>query len=1183
MPHLVQQIGNGLRRISREGRAPVRSRFKHLPMATALLTLTALAACGGGGETAAPKVVATVDVAPLTLNLAPGQSTPLTATARDASGAVITGRATTWTSSSPSVVTVSAGGVVTAVSDGTASVGASVDGRSGSTSIVVRTPVASVLVTPNAAALELGKAPAQLTATARDAAGNALPGRPLQWSSTAPAIATVSQTGLVTAVAPGTATINVLSEGATGTAAITVTQDPCTVVRALTYGQAFSGTLAANDCRLNDNTAIQTFEFTLPTAAKVEILMTSTAVDAYVFLADASLKVLAEDDDGGDGSNARIMKILPAGRYLVVANTYDANSFGAYQLVARAAPVACVTGRTTALQTSVPAMLSPSTACRLNDNSLEDRYDITVTSRYNMVADLTSTAFDPMLVVLDANESIVAQDDDSGVGKDANLEVLLEPGRYTVVARGYPNQAGAYRLTLGPAVDPCAVTRTVALGQTVQGTLSTRDCAISDNGGPRRFFQRFGMTLGTATSVQLDMASSAVDAYLVVQNAQTGTVVAENDDASSQTTNARIVANLPAGQYIVNVTTYDAGEVGLYLLSASGIPLTGTTLSVSPTTANLVAGQTLQATATIAGNANTSIQWGSANSNIASVSPTGLIRAITAGTVNITVTSLADPAKVATVVVTVAQSTSTNLDIAAMYFVQAAQQLDGRIPLVADRGAVARVFVRGSRTGLQPATVRLRLLQGTTVIGTFTGTATPTITVDEACCSANLVIPSSAIKAGVTFVATVDPDNTVTETNEADNQFPLSGTAQALNVVTVPPLNLRLVPVQQNRNGPLGVATTTLLNSFRAMWPVNTINVVARAPLVIDYTIGTQSFDDWGRLVRDIEILRQAEGTTSYYYGLVRTSGQSGVLGLANGIPARAAIGVDEGSDFGAEESRLTFAHEMGHTLSLRHSPCGGAAGPEPTYPFPDGRTGSYGMDLFGNNVIQSPATNDIMTYCRPYWVSAFNYRKMLDFRQANPNGQGIAAPTNVLLVSGDIVGTTLTLDPAFSLVTSPAKHDATGRYVIEGFDEQDRALFAHRFSPYVVDDAASGTEAFVVAIPVSERVQAQVARLTVREVRGAKVSTRLNMRGAGPISAARMDVETATLAGARTQMTWAPSRVPAIMVRDRRTGDVLALVRNGSLDLSQFGAPDRLDLLISDGVKSAKATINPLTGALRQ
>jgi uncharacterized protein YjdB len=1177
MHHIMQHIGQELKRASRS----VGGRLTRRVSTT--VALLALAACGGG-ESAAPKVVATVDVAPLTVNMAPGQSTPLTATAREASGAAISGRAVTWTSSAPSVVTVSAGGVLTGVSDGTATVTANIDGRTGSAAVVVRTPVASVLVTPNTSQLTIGKAPAQLSAVARDAAGNTLPGRVIQWASTAPAVATVSQTGLVTAVAAGTTTINALSEGATGTAAITVIQDPCTVIRALTYGTTASGTLAATDCKLTDNTATQAYEFTLPIASKVEILMTSTAVDAYVFLTDAALKVIAEDDDGGGGSNARIMRTLPAGRYVVIANTYDANSYGAYQLVARAAPTACTNGRATQIQTVVPANLATTTACRLNDNSYEDRYDIVVTSKYNMAAEVSSSQFDPILFVLDEQERIVAQDDDGGAGTDAALEVLLEPGRYTILARGYPNRFGAYRLTLGPVVDPCAVTKTVAVGQTIQSTLGTRDCAISDNGGPRRYFQRFGMVLGATTSVQFDMVSSAVDAYLVVQNAQTGAVVAENDDSpAGGTTNSRIVASLPAGQYIVNTTTFDAGETGLFLLAVSGLQVTSINLTASPTSANLQTGQTVQATATISGTTNLAIQWTSANSNIASVSPNGLIRAVGAGQTNITVTSLADPSKFVTIPVTVAQSTTTNLDISTLYFVQATQLPDGRIPLVADRGAVARVFVRGSRTGLAPVPVRLRILQGTTVLGTFNGTATPAINFDEACCSANIVIPSAMIKAGVSFLAEVDPDNTVAESAENDNQFPLSGTAQALNVVNVPPFNLRLVPVQQNRNGPLGVASTTLLTYFRSMWPVNTINVVVRAPLVIDYTIGTQSFDDWGRLVRDIEILRQTEGTTSYYYGLVRTTGRSGVLGLANGITARTAIGIDEGSDFGAEESRLTFVHEMGHTLSLRHSPCGGAAGPEPSYPFPDGRTGSFGMDLFSNNVIQPPTANDIMTYCRPYWVSAFNFRKVMDFRQANPNGAGLSAPTSVLLVSGGIVNGTPSLDPAFSMTTSPAKEDAAGRYVIEGFDANDRALFTHRFSPYGVDDAPDGTEAFVVAVPVAERLQAQVVRLSVREVRGSKSSMRVSMRDAGPINAASMGVKTKSLPGSRTEMSWSPSRVPAIMVRDRRTGDVLAILRNGAFDLSPFGAPDRLELLMSDGVKSAKATIDPITGAIRQ
>ena len=46
--------------------------------------------------------------------------------------------------------------------------------------------------------------------------------------------------------------------------------------------------------------------------------------------------------------------------------------------------------------------------------------------------------------------------------------------------------------------------------------------------------------------------------------------------------------------------------------------------------------------------------------------------------------------------------------------------------------------------------------------------------------------------------------------------------------------------------------------------------------------------------------------------------------------------------------------------------------------------------------------------------------------------------------------------------------------------------------------------------------------------------------------------------------------------------GEVLAILRNGSADLAQFGAADRVELLLSDGVKSSRVRLDPVTGAIR-
>ena len=69
----------------------------------------------------------------------------------------------------------------------------------------------------------------QLSATVKDAAGNTI-GRPLTWATSDQSIATVSASGLVTAKAPGTATITASADGKSGSLSITVVAPKVTSV-----------------------------------------------------------------------------------------------------------------------------------------------------------------------------------------------------------------------------------------------------------------------------------------------------------------------------------------------------------------------------------------------------------------------------------------------------------------------------------------------------------------------------------------------------------------------------------------------------------------------------------------------------------------------------------------------------------------------------------------------------------------------------------------------------------------------------------------------------------------------------------------------------------------------------------------------------------------------------------------
>ncbi len=88
----------------------------------------------------------------------------------------------------------------------------------------------SIVVTPDTATVVSLGATVQLAATALDADGNTIIGAMKTWASSDPAIATVSNTGMVTAIANGTATVTAASGGVTSNgAAITVQQEVASV------------------------------------------------------------------------------------------------------------------------------------------------------------------------------------------------------------------------------------------------------------------------------------------------------------------------------------------------------------------------------------------------------------------------------------------------------------------------------------------------------------------------------------------------------------------------------------------------------------------------------------------------------------------------------------------------------------------------------------------------------------------------------------------------------------------------------------------------------------------------------------------------------------------------------------------------------------------------------------------
>ncbi|MBV9774373.1 MAG: Ig-like domain-containing protein, partial [Gemmatimonadetes bacterium] len=208
---------------------------------TATVTATVEGVAASAVVRVLPVPVATVRIQPDSLVLTQGSTGSFTAVALDAQGNALTGRAVTWTTSDAGVASLGAGGAVTGVAQGTARVTATVEGVTATAAVRVTpppvVPVARVRIQPDSLVLVVGST-ASFSAVALDAQGNVLTGRAVTWSLTNPqggfgtfTVATLGVGGSVTAVAPGTAVVTAIVEGATTSTTVRVVPVPVAQLR----------------------------------------------------------------------------------------------------------------------------------------------------------------------------------------------------------------------------------------------------------------------------------------------------------------------------------------------------------------------------------------------------------------------------------------------------------------------------------------------------------------------------------------------------------------------------------------------------------------------------------------------------------------------------------------------------------------------------------------------------------------------------------------------------------------------------------------------------------------------------------------------------------------------------------------------------------------------------------------
>ncbi|MGH7510980.1 MAG: hypothetical protein ACREMZ_16165 [Gemmatimonadales bacterium] len=527
----------------------------------------------------------------------------------------------------------------------------------------------------------------------------------------------------------------------------------------------------------------------------------------------------------------------------------------------------------------------------------------------------------------------------------------------------------------------------------------------------------------------------------------------------------------------------------------------------------------------------------------------------------------------ATVTYSPPSSGDLNLKIDGMYLTQSAQTYGGAVPLVQNRNGYLRVFVVANRTNVATTSVRVRFYKNLVLENEVSipapGLSVPTA-VDESSLSYswNVPVAGAVIQPGLSIIAEVDPDNAVAESDEGDNAFP-AGAPLAMNVRSTPTLSLTFVPVVQAGNGRRGNVSDANTGDFMAdakrMHPLASYDASVHA----QYTTTTSDTlqDDngnnaWVTILNEIDLLRQAEASSRYYYGVVKVSYTSGVAGVAyvsepaNGIHARAALGWDY-----LPSGSLVAAHELSHNWSRNHAPCGDPGNVDSEYPYADGSIGVYGLDVEAQ-ALKPPSFSDIMGYCDDKWISDYTYSAVLDYLSP-PSllvmGGSSQQPQPSLLVWGYIREGQPVLEPAFLVHTRPSLPRRSGPYTLEAQASDGSTVFALSFSPKEIADAPGNQQNFVFAVPLSSVAASQMSRLSLRGYGREAVLDAKSRPSAG--------VQLGRLAGERVRLRWDAGAHPMVMVRDPDTGEVLSLARGGDVQLQT--SKTTLELVLSDGVKS--------------
>jgi hypothetical protein len=226
--------------------------------------------------------------------------------------------------------------------------------------------------------------------------------------------------------------------------------DPCTVTIPHTLGTTSSGQLTRSDCDLGDGSFVDLYSVSIPSPGTYTFTQ-SGSFDTYLLLL-GSVSLIAENDNGPQANSSVVKAILPAGSFILGANSLQASVTGAYT-VASAVTTAEITNCEIVFTTpGISTQQSLQSSDCSTNGIFADDYIIFLAAGRTITASMSSSALDSDLEIHASGSTTIVASNDNIDGTTQDARVTFTPvssGYYVIRSRSAAAGAtGAYTLTV---------------------------------------------------------------------------------------------------------------------------------------------------------------------------------------------------------------------------------------------------------------------------------------------------------------------------------------------------------------------------------------------------------------------------------------------------------------------------------------------------------------------------------------------------------------------------------------------------------------------------------------------------------------------------------------------------------------------------------------------------------------